>query len=376
MPKSAPTAPAAVPVLLAFSVWCASCGAPGEPRPPSPPVPAAVTDLAARQSGDAVELVFTLPAKTVSDERLELPPAVEILRGEVRPDASPGSFRLVYTVPGALVDSYLKENRVVFSDPVDPAELRARSGALRAYRVRTRASLKRASADSNTVTVRLFPVAAPVASLEARLGESAIELVWPAPTRTSAGDSLPEVSGYRVYRGELDPASPVDAAQARWRTPLALLAPSPVAGYRDQQFDFGKTYAYAVRSVVVTPGGPLESADSPMAVVRALDTFPPARPQAIVAAVLPGNPPDSLVVELSWSINLESDLAGYRVYRSEDQGSRGALLSVELLLTPAYRDTSVRPGRRYWYTVTAVDRAGNESEPGASEPVEVVQPSP
>ncbi len=46
------------------------CGAPGEPTPPSPPVPVAVTDLAAQQAGDAVQLTFTMPPKTVAGERL------------------------------------------------------------------------------------------------------------------------------------------------------------------------------------------------------------------------------------------------------------------------------------------------------------------
>jgi len=75
-------------------------------------------------------------------------------------------------------------------------------------------------------------------------------------------------------------------------------------------------------------------------------------------------------------MNLETDLAGYRVYRSEQEGTRGQLLTPELLPTPAVRDTSVKPGHRYWYTVTAVDRAGNESTPGAAVVVDVTQPSP
>jgi len=45
------------------------------------------------------------------------------------------------------------------------------------------------------------------------------------------------------------------------------------------------------------------------------------------------------------------------------------------LLAPAYRDTSVEPGHRYWYTVTAVDRAGNESEASGAAAVDVAQPS-
>jgi hypothetical protein len=38
-------------------------------------------------------------------------------------------------------------------------------------------------------------------------------------------------------------------------------------------------------------------------------------------------------------------------------------LTTELLPAPVYRDISVQAGHRYWYTVTAVDRAGNESAP-------------
>jgi len=34
----------------------------------------------------------------------------------------------------------------------------------------------------------------------------------------------------------------------------------------------------------------------------------------------------------------------------------------------------VSGGQRYWYTVTAVDRAGNESAPSAAVIVEIPQP--
>ena len=80
------------------------------------------------------------------------------------------------------------------------------------------------------------------------------------------------------------------------------------------------------------------------------------------------------MADLSWAINLETDLAGYRVYRSEQESTRGQVLNPELLPTPAIRDTSVEPGHRYWYTVTAVDHAGNESAPSAPVVVEVALP--
>jgi fibronectin type 3 domain-containing protein len=386
MPQLSPTAsrarilaPSALSGALLFLI---GCGAPGEPVPPSPPVPVAVTDLTARQVGDAVQLIFALPGKTITGDKLSEPPAVEILRGAVKDDgtADNKSFRIVYTIPGATTDNYLAEGRVHFTDSVSPEEIRAHPGEFLAYRVRTRASRKRSSADSNTVTLRVYAVPERIPSVEARVTETAIELTWPAPTRTSAGDPLAGVSGYRIYRGELDPSSAdaalKDLAQAKWTSPLVSLATSPTTSYRDSFFDFGKTYVYAVRTIVLVQGNELESGDSVPAVVTPRDIFPPAAPQGLVAAVLPSATQASVEVDLSWSINLETDLAGYRVYRSEEPGTRGQLLTPDLLLTPSYRDTSVLVGHPYWYSVTAVDRAGNESQPSARADTGVAQPSP
>ena len=357
------------------------CGAPGEPTPPSPPVPVAVTDLAAQQAGDAVQLTFTMPPKTVAGEHLAETPAIEILRGALKPDGSPDakSFRTIETIPGALVGDHRTADKVQVINRISPDELRTYPGAALAYRVRTRASRKRASADSNTVTVRIRPVPERITSVHPEVTESATELSWSAPTRTSAGDPLPTISEYRVYRGEIDAASAAAAAndlsQAKWKSPLAFLASSPTNSYRDAAFDFGKTYLYTVRTVIPGDGSTVESSDSFPVIVTPHDIFPPSVPQGLVAPVLIPEPNAPLEVDLSWSINTETDLAGYHVYRSEQQDTPGQLLTPDLLLSPAYRDTSVQPGHRYWYAVTAVDRSGNESAPSARVAAEVAQPS-
>jgi len=367
-------------VLLIFLLF--GCGAPGEPTPPSPPVPVAVTDLAAQQAGDAVQLTFTLPTKTVAGERLAEDPAIEILRGAVKPDGSPDtkSFRTVETIPGALLGEYRSAEKVQIVNRITADELRAYLDRALAYRVRSRASRKRASADSSTAIVRLRPVAERITALHATVTESAVELSWPAPTRTSSGDPLPAISEYRVYRGEIDAASADAAAndlsKAKWKSPLALLGSAHTETYRDTAFDFGKTYLYSVRAVIPTEGSAVESDDSVPAIVAPRDVFPPAVPQGLVAALIVGSPTNATEVELSWSINTETDLAGYRVYRSEQQDTAGELLTTDLLLSPVYRDTSVQPGHTYWYSVTAVDRYGNESAHSAPVAVEVAQPSP
>jgi len=368
--------------LLSVFFFVAGCGAPGEPKPPLPPVPVAITDLSAHQLGDGVLLSFSVPSSTIAGAKLSAPPAVEIVRGAMKPDGSADekSFRVVYTIPGAMVENYRVGDHTEFLDPIAPEETKAHPGATLAYTVRTRASQKRASADSNIVSVRVFPVPTRIPSVEARVTETAIELSWPAPAQTSAGDVLPGTISYRIYRTEipLTAGAPSPQAPARGkREPEAPpFATSDTNSYRDMVFEFDHTYVYTIRSVIQTENTFVESADSEPLKITPRDIFPPAAPQAVVAAVLPGATPGALVVDLSWSINLETDLAGYHVYRSEEEGTRGQLLKSELLLTPAVRDTSVEPGHRYWYTVTAVDRAGNESAGSAPVAVDVTQPSP
>ncbi len=357
------------------------CGAPGEPTAPSPPVPSVISDLSARQAGDGVQLTFTMPAKTITGERLAEPPAIEVLRGALKADGSPDakSFRVIYTVPGALVAKYRSEDHEQFVDPVAPEETRAHPGALLVYCVRTRASKKRASADSNSVTVRVFPVPQRITSLQSRVTETAVELKWTEVTRTSGGDPLSGAPEYHVYRGELDartydPAAK-DRSQEKWISPFALLGRSDAPSFRDTQFEFGKIYVYIVRSAARSGDNALESDDSDQLVVAATDTFPPSVPQGLIAAVTSASASGPQEVDLSWSINSETDLAGYRVYRSEQENDRGELVTPELLLSPAYRDTSVRPAHQYWYRVTAVDRAGNESVPSPPVLADVAQHS-
>jgi hypothetical protein len=320
-----------------------------------------------------------MPGRSITGDRLLSTPAVEILRGTTKPDGSPDlkSLRVVDIIPGALAEKYFVGDKVQFTDPLTPEETKAREGTIAICTVRTRLSPKRASANSNIVFLRIFSAPARVASVEVSVTEPAIQLRWAAVDRTSAGDPLATTAHYNIYRAELDPASTnlaPDVSQLNLNGKLQPLASQAEQAYSDKSFEFGKTYAYIVRSVIDRNNTPLESADSTPAIVTPRDTFPPAAPQAISAAVLPGETANTLVVDLSWSINVEPDFAGYRVYRSEQPETKGQLLTTELLPTPAYRDTSVQSSRRYWYVVTAVDRAGNESAPSPPALVEIAQP--
>ena len=374
-------APPILPLLLLlclfFSLVVFGCGAPGEPTAPSPPIPVSVTDLKARQLGDAVLLTFTVPTKNTLGLRLTETPTLEVWRGTLRPDGTPDprSFRLVDTVPAAILSTYVDQGKVSFPDPVQPDELRARVGATSVYRVRTRVSERKASADSNEAFVDLYPVPQRIENIEAKTTEKSIELKWTPPTSTSAGAQLPPIREFHIYRGELDPnsagAAERDLHAAVWKLPILQIGVSTSPEYQDSTFDFDRTYAYVVRSVTSEGGNLLESSDSRPLIITPKDTYPPAPPQDVVGAAVPGPTPGTFAVDLSWAINLETDLAGYRVYRSESENAKRQLITPDLLPTPSFRDATVVAGHSYWYSVTAVDRAGNESAPSNVTLIEI-----
>jgi hypothetical protein len=357
-------------VALVICVCIAACGAPGVPTPPRPVVPRPVTDLAARQQGSSVILTFTLPKKSDENETLAALPSIEIFRGE-RPAGASGAAaktttQLIYTVPSALVDTYMKEGLIEFRDPLKPETLHGQDII---YMVRARASTKRASADSNIISVRTLPVPpAPTTVHVTALKESAIELGWTAPRQETAASG--GIGGYHVYRGELPanaaiPSAEIaDTSKLKMSVPLALLGPAPGNSFRDTEFAFGTTYVYVVRTVADEQGQPVESSDSAPLIVTPKDIFPPAAPQRLVAVPIPNEQATGNgggYIELSWDINQETDLQGYYVYRSEQPGTTGERITKNLLLTPTLRDNNAVPGKQYTYRVTAVDRSGNES---------------
>jgi parallel beta-helix repeat protein len=99
-----------------------------------------------------------------------------------------------------------------------------------------------------------------------------------------------------------------------------------------------------------------------------IDTVPPEPPQVLAAI---GRDQRAL---LSWQSNQEKDLAGYRVYRS-DTPLTGYLSIAETELTEL-ADQNVENGRPYYFHVTALDLAGNESKPSTKVIALPVAPGP
>jgi hypothetical protein len=356
---------------LILSAVAIGCAAPGEPYERKAPTPVAITDLTAVQFGSEVQLTFTLPQQSLDKRPLQALPTIEIYRDFFKPPApgepapkSPASPTLLVTIPSAMEDRYFVQGHIHFTDTFGPHDFEKHPDSLAVYTVRTQISEKKPSANSNVASVHVFAPFDAIADLTTQVTQAGIVLSWTPPARTLAGATL-SVGVYHIYRGVPDPfAAPGDPSKLK--SPLVKIADAQAPPFEDTQFEFGASYVYSVRSVAQYPDASVESSDSNLAALTPRDTFPPASPQELIVVLVPAQGDASAHLELSWAISPETDVAGYNVYRSEQEGTQGSRINMDLLLTPAFRDMNTQPGHRYFYTVTAVDRAGNESPASAA----------
>ena len=87
----------------------------------------------------------------------------------------------------------------------------------------------------------------------------------------------------------------------------------------------------------------------------------------------PPPPPVQHTVHLTWNPS-DSSIVGYRVYRSESSGSGFQNITGSLVSATDYDDATVTSGTTYYYAITAVNAAGQES-PYSNQATAVV-PSP
>jgi hypothetical protein len=160
-----------------------------------------------------------------------------------------------------------------------------------------------------------------------------------------------DLAGYHVYRrlkGASFGSRPLATTTATSYTGTAL----PKTG---------DTYYYEVRAYDKAGRESTGTADQG---VTTVDTTAPAAPTGVEDNWAIGN---VTTARLYWGSNTESDLAGYRVYRST--GYPVAVTAANLVSGPApIRDSAwvedlPTTGEAFYYVVTAVDTHGNTSPP-------------
>ena len=346
------------PLVLGGILLLASCGIPGAPQPPSLEVPKPVDDLAATRKGAHVFLNWTPPTQTTDSQNIVRAGTTEVCRG-VNDFPMVRCNERVATLTDAQVAHWTKGTLATRKDYDDtlPESLQLQNPLGEAtYALNDLNRSGRSAGLSNQVRVPLAPALPAPNGLETKVTADGVLLSWTGslpPVENSALHYL-----YRVFRKDTSGDKP---------EVIAGEVPSTDASFLDRDIEWEQHYTYRVAGITqVQRAGKepveVEGDDSPSVEAFTHDVFPPATPtglQAVYSGV--GQKP---FVDLTWAPNLESDLAGYNVYRHE-AGTAPVKINAELVKTPAYRDPNVAPGHQYFYSVSAVDVHGNES--GKSE---------
>lgn len=350
------------------SAVLASCGYPGVPIPPALELAKPVTDLRAARKGDKVYLAWTVPAKTTDRQTVRHPGVTCVCRSLKVPVAD-CKIRAA-EIPAAQFPLPAASNRNGALPPKVQAnytdilsqELQEQDPTAEiTYAVSVLNESGRSAGLSNQVQVPSAPTQPPPDQFRAEVKKDGVLLSWDCPPAIAASDVIEH--RLRIYRrdqgkqtnAKLSDANLTDCAQTQPTT--------QVTEFLDQTFEWERQYDYraTVVTVVSEPGKPeveVEGDDTPAVLVFAHDVFPPDVPtglQAVFSGV--GQAP---FVDLVWSPDTEADLAGYNLFRHEEN-EPPVKLNSEPVKAPAFRDSKVQPGKKYFYSVSAVDERNNES---------------
>jgi len=223
---------------------------------------------------------------------------------------------------------------------------------------------------SNQVLVPLVPTLSPPANFRAELSSKGVSLSWDCETPPATSSGVRYV--YRIYRKSVDTKAEVKVAEVA----------CPDNRFEDQTIEWQKAYEYRISVVSAIELAPkvhpcptqqptdaanaiecldvasAEGDDSPAQKVFTKDIYPPAVPSGLQAVF--SGPGQSTFIDLLWAPDSDADLAGYNVYRREDDG-QATKINSDLVKAPAFRDTNVVAGKTYKYSISALDERGNES---------------
>ncbi len=299
---------------LLWFVWLTGCAYLGPPKPPALYIPTRITDLRAAEYGDRIVVQFTIGPLTTDGLALKSVKTVEV---RVAVGNSPQILHVPATSPGPVDHDFPAKDWV---------------GKQVTLTVRATGPKGKAADWSNSVTLAVGEPLATPADFKAVADPKGVRLSWVGSAEER----------YRIFRGAGD-AMPQQ------------LAESDKAEYVDTTVDFGSPYRYFVQAVA---GEQRQSGVSPIVGVTPADTFPPAVPAGLIAVAGVNS------IELSWQPNTEDDLAGYQVYRSPAGGAAERIAGP--VDAPNFSDRTVEIGKRYSYTITSIDRTGNESAHSAA----------
>jgi hypothetical protein len=343
--------------LLPYALCLLNCGKRRPPLPPVERVQQRTELLSGVQRGNQVILSWPAPRRNAPDESVQSIRRIDVYRLAEKPRAPLGLTEEEFSTRSILIGSVTFDE--IKSSPefltyTDTLELAGEPTRLR-YAVRyVNAAGQRAAFSNFLLLEPAARIAQPptIISTGKEVSEDAITISWQPPAANIDGSTPVNLLGYNIYRiaePESEVSQPINDAL--------------ITGiqYQDRNFKFGESYRYVVRSVSLsTEGGQVESLNSNSISVSPRDTFKPSAPASITVAAAPGR------LSVFFPANPEADIAGYNIFRSTDPDlpkDKWDKLNQTLLARTTFQDEKVESGKRYYYYLTALDQAGNVSEP-------------
>ena len=333
-----------------------ACGRKGALIIPGTVLPQPVTNLKAEPHGDTIILSWTMPAKNTKGDPLTDLAGFDVLRAM---DEESGEGCKCKLEKVAFIDlEFPKEaevsgKRIVWAD---------KGGALfgRKYLYKVVGVNKDdfRGQESNQAEARLLLPPAKPEGLTAKPGNRSVQLEWTAVKQLEDGNLLEDLSGYNVYRFAKKGEKPVSINTV------------PVIGERfeDTGLVNNTAYYYSVSALRGKEAPFAEGLPSETVSATPSDKEPPTPPTGLQAV------PGDKAVLLSWDISPGSDIKGYILYRRAGEEKEFRPLFNEPSNNITYSDTSVEPGKTYYYAVTTVDNADPPNESARSAEVAVTLP--
>ena len=293
-------------------VFLAGCGKVGDPLPPFVRIPVPIGDLAVRQSGYTLILTWTNPARNIDGSA-----ATDLSEIHILSNDSP--LTTVTVKAAGQIQSYETSVGPALAEP-------------RVFTAQAETARGKLSEISNPASITPVEVPGRITGLRAVVDQRKITLYWEKP------NEHPELADVYVVNRTNPPDEPAMVTETR---------------FEDDRYEPGQTYAYEVTPARRLEAGTVSGVGPEPLTVVAEDKTPPGPPAGLDVVV------SDNVAFLTWTANSETDLAGYRVFRSEGVDGEFKPATDRLITTNAFIDSAYRSG--VYYAVSAVDEFRNES---------------
>jgi hypothetical protein len=300
--------------ILGLVLLLTSCGRPGDPLPPFIRIPESVNDLAASQREYDLILTWTNPARNIDGSSSTDLERVHIFSNGtplVTVEVTSGGERQFHILPG-----------------------RSLLGMTRTFAVKVQTTDEKVSEISNSVSITPVDVPGRVGGLRYLVDQNRITLEWDPPAQNP---DLADVYLVNELNGNGVSQAPVLLSERR---------------FEDETYEVDDTHTYTVTPVRKTGPVDVPGFSETIEVIGTDRTAPRAPTGLEIVASDDG-------AFLTWMANPESDLAGYRVFRSGRPDAGFEALTRDMHPITGLFDAGYRPG--LYYAVSAVDESGNES---------------